>query len=71
MAHPALTAESDHASSGNYGILDSIMALEWVRDHIGAFGGDPDNVTVFGESAGGRNVYSLMASPAVFLIHSP
>ena len=49
--------------SGNYGTLDIIKALEWVRDNIASFGGDPGNVTIAGESAGGINVYSMLASP--------
>ncbi|MFT5811388.1 MAG: para-nitrobenzyl esterase [Rubritalea sp.] len=66
MSHPALRGEGRSASdaSGNYGNLDMIAALEWVQTNIASFGGDPDNVTIFGESAGGLNVYSLMASPA-------
>ena len=63
MAHPALSAESERGVSGNYGILDHIAALEWVRDNISGFGGDPDNVTIFGESAGGASVYALLATP--------
>jgi para-nitrobenzyl esterase len=63
LAHPALTAESPHHASGNYGILDQIAALEWVRHNIEKFGGDPGNVTIFGQSAGGADVCYLMASP--------
>jgi para-nitrobenzyl esterase len=50
--------------TGNLGILDQIAALEWVRDHIAEFGGDPDNVTIFGESAGGMSVGTLLGTPA-------
>lgn len=63
LAHPALTAESPHHASGNYGILDQIAALEWVRRNIEKFGGDPANVTIFGQSAGGADVCYVMASP--------
>ncbi len=63
LAHPALSAESPHSSSGNYGIFDKIAALEWVRDNAQAFGGDPGNVTIFGQSAGSASVCTLMASP--------
>ncbi len=63
LAHPLLTKESPHNSSGNYMFLDMIAALQWVQRNIAAFGGDPDNVTIFGESGGGAKVSTLMASP--------
>jgi len=63
LAHPALSAESERGVSGNYGLLDQIAALEWVRDNIASFGGDPDQVTVFGESAGAADIGTLIASP--------
>lgn len=70
IAHPELSAESGYNGSGNYGQLDLVAALEWVQDNIEVFGGDPDNVTIFGESGGGRKVLSLMASPkAAGLFH--
>jgi para-nitrobenzyl esterase len=63
IAHPELTAESPHHASGNYGVQDQIAALRWVRDNIAKFGGDPRNVTIFGQSAGALDVGLLMTSP--------
>lgn len=63
MAHPELTKESEHRSSGNYGLLDQVAVLRWVRDNIARFGGDAGNVTIFGQSAGAHDVGLLMTSP--------
>jgi len=63
LAHPELSAEDAHGVSGNYGILDQIAALTWVKNNIQQFGGNPDNVTVFGQSAGAMSIQQLITSP--------
>ena len=63
FAHPALSSESAHHASGNYGLLDLLAGLKWVHENIERFGGDPANVTVFGQSAGGGNTGALFTSP--------
>jgi para-nitrobenzyl esterase len=63
LAHPALSRESDHHVSGNYGLLDQIAALRWIRANIAAFGGNPENVTLFGTSAGASSQSFLLVSP--------
>src|SRR5690606_39111185 len=63
LAHPELSAESPDGASGNYGLLDQIAGLKWIQNNISALGGDPDKVTIFGESAGGIAVSMLCASP--------
>lgn len=63
LCHKELSAESEHGVSGNYAIFDQIAALKWCRRNISAFGGDPDRITIFGQSAGGMSVHSLVTSP--------
>ena len=63
LAHPDLAAESPNGVSGNYGVLDMIQGLKWVKENIAQFGGDPDNVMIFGQSAGGGAVRTLVESP--------
>jgi len=63
LSHPELTAESPHHASGNYALMDIIAALQWVKQNVEKFGGDPANVTIFGQSAGGNNVGIMLASP--------
>src|SRR5438045_8161430 len=63
LAHPDLSRESGYGASGNYGLMDLIFGLQWIRRNIAAFGGDPDNVTVAGQSAGSTLVALLQTSP--------
>ncbi|WP_438765692.1 carboxylesterase/lipase family protein [Kushneria sp. TE3] len=64
FSHPALNHEDDDAPQGNYAVMDQMAALEWVKQNIDRFGGDPDDITLVGESAGGNSILNLMASPA-------
>ena len=63
LCHPWLSEESEAGRSGNYGILDQLCAIEWVKENISAFGGDPDNITLFGQSAGAMSVQTIVSSP--------
>jgi para-nitrobenzyl esterase len=65
FAHPELTSESVHHSSGNYGLMDQLAALKWIHENVSAFGGDPERVTVCGQSAGAGCVHDLVVSPLV------
>lgn len=63
LTHPELSAESEHHVSGNYGLLDQVFALKWTKRNIAAFGGDPDNITIAGQSAGAMSIQNLLTTP--------
>lgn len=63
LAHPEMTSESGHKASGNWGFLDQVAGLQWVHRNVAAFGGDPSNVTILGQSAGSASINYLQASP--------
>ena len=71
LAHPLLTAENNSKGSGNYGLFDQLTALKWVKRNISAFGGNPDNITVMGQSAGAGSVQALISSPTYQRAYPP